>query len=79
MKERLLWDEYQICYQDLLNKTSKESAPWFIIPADDKLTSRLKVAEIIVETLQKYNFKEPELPQKYKAEISNYKKQLGSE
>ncbi|WP_372794169.1 PPK2 family polyphosphate kinase [Lutibacter sp.] len=79
LKERLLWDEYQFCYQDLLNKTSKENAPWFIIPADDKLTTRLKVAEIIVETLKNYNFKEPELPQKYKAEISNYKKQLGSE
>ncbi len=79
LKERLLWDEYQFCYQDLLNKTSKENAPWFIIPADDKLTTRLKVAEIIVETLKSYNFKEPELPQKYKAEISNYKKQLGSE
>jgi len=76
LKERKLWDEYQVCYQDLLNKTSKEDAPWFIIPADDKLTSRLKVAEIVVETLKKYNFKEPELPQKYKAEISNYKNQL---
>ena len=76
LKERKLWDEYQFFYQDLLNKTSKENAPWFVIPADDKLTSRLKVAEIVVETLNKYNFKEPELPQKYKAEISNYKNQL---
>ena len=79
LKERKLWDEYQFCYQDLLNKTSKECAPWFIIPADDKLTTRLKVAEIIVETLDKYNFKEPELPQKYKIEIGNYKKQLENE
>jgi len=76
LKERKLWDEYQFFYQDLLNKTSKENAPWFVIPADDKHTSRLKVAEIIVETLKKYNFKEPELPQKYKVEISNYKSQL---
>jgi len=68
-----------MCYQDVLNKTSKECAPWFIIPADDKLTTRLKVAEIIVETLDKYNFKEPELPQKYKIEIGNYKKQLENE
>lgn len=79
LKERKLWDEYQFCYQDLLNKTSKEHAPWFVIPADDKLTTRLKVAEIVVETLKKYDFREPELPQKYKEEVGNYKKQLESE
>ena len=53
LKERKLWDEYQFCYQDLLDKTSKECAPWFVIPADDKRTSRLRVAEIIVKTLKK--------------------------
>ena len=79
LKERKLWDEYQYCYQELLNKTSKEHAPWFIIPADDKPTARLLVAQTILETLKKYNFKEPELPKKYKIEIENYKKQLESE
>lgn len=79
LKERKLWDEYQFCYEDLLNKTSKEQAPWFVIPADDKSTSRLLVAQTILETLEKYNFQEPELPQKYKLEINNYKKQLESE
>ena len=77
--ERKLWNEYQFCYQDLLNKTSKVHAPWFVIPADDKPTARLLVADIIVETLKKYNFKEPELPEKYKLEIENYKAQLASE
>jgi len=79
LKERKLWDEYQYCYQELLNKTSKEHAPWFIIPADDKPTSRLLVAKIILKTLKKYNFKEPKLPQKYQVEIENYKKQLENE
>ena len=79
LKERKLWDEYQFCYQDLLNKTSKENAPWYIIPADDKSTARLLVAETILETLETYNFKMPELPQKYQVEIENYKKQLESE
>ncbi|MFO7673873.1 MAG: polyphosphate kinase 2 family protein [Lutibacter sp.] len=79
LKERKLWNEYQFCYQDLLNKTSKVHAPWFVIPADDKPTARLLVANIIVETLKKYNFKEPDLPEKYRLEIENYKAQLASE
>ncbi|AMC12103.1 phosphate--nucleotide phosphotransferase [Lutibacter profundi] len=79
LKERKLWDNYQYCYQELLNKTSNENAPWFVVPADDKPTARLIVAETILETLQKYNFQKPELPQKYKVEVENYKKQLESE
>ncbi len=79
LKERKLWSDYQSCYQDLLNKTSKENAPWYIIPADDKPSARFLVANIIVETLKKYDFKEPELPEKYQLEIENYKEQLASE
>lgn len=76
LKERKLWDKYQFCYEDLLNKTSTENAPWFVIPADDKATARLIVAQTILNTLEQYNFMEPELPEKYKIEIENYKKQL---
>ncbi|WP_456424177.1 PPK2 family polyphosphate kinase [Lutibacter sp.] len=79
LKERKLWDKYQYCYQELLNKTSNENAPWFVVPADDKPTARLIVAQTILDTLKKYNFREPELPQKYKVEVENYKKQLESE
>tara|TARA_R110001583_G_scaffold119749_1_gene271063 strand:+ start:1617 stop:2465 length:849 start_codon:yes stop_codon:yes gene_type:complete len=79
LKERKLWDKYQFCYQELLNKTSTAHAPWFVIPADDKPTARLIVAKTILNTLEQYNFKEPELPDKYKVEIENYKSQLESE
>jgi PPK2 family polyphosphate:nucleotide phosphotransferase len=79
LKERQLWEKYQFCYQELLNKTSTENAPWFVIPADDKDTARLLISDIIIETLDNLNFKEPELPGKYKTEIGNYKKQLESE
>lgn len=79
LKERKQWDSYQYCYQELLNKTSTTHAPWFVIPADDKPTARLIVAQTILETLKKYNFKEPKLPQKYQKEIANYKEQLENE
>ena len=79
LKERKLWNNYQFCYQELLKKTSTAYAPWYVIPADHKPTARFLVADIIVETLKKYHFKEPELPEKYKDEIENYKAQLASE
>jgi PPK2 family polyphosphate:nucleotide phosphotransferase len=79
LKERKLWDTYQFCYEDLLNKTSKENAPWFVIPADDKPTVRLIFAEILLEELKKYNFKEPTLPAKMQAQVADFKEQLNNE
>ncbi|MDG1195593.1 MAG: polyphosphate kinase 2 family protein [Polaribacter sp.] len=78
LKERKLWDKYQYCYEDLLNRTSKENAPWFVIPADDKPTARLLLAEILLKNLKKYNFKEPTLPLKIVDQIDDFKAQLNN-
>jgi len=80
LKERKLWDEYQACYQDAINRTSKPHAPWFAIPADHKPTARYLVAEIIHETLKQYtDIKEPELDDDVKENLELYKKQLENE
>jgi len=80
LKERKLWNEYQFCYEDVLNRTSKKNAPWYIVPADDKPTARLIVAQTIYDILKSYtDIKEPVLPKKYQAEIENWKKELKGE
>ncbi|WP_339660962.1 PPK2 family polyphosphate kinase [uncultured Polaribacter sp.] len=79
LKERKLWDKYQFCYEDLLNRTSKENAPWFVIPADDKDSARCILAKILVKELKKYNFKEPTLSDKLVAQLDDFKAQLNKE
>lgn len=80
LKERKLWDKYQDCYEQVLNNSSKEHAPWFNIPADDKPTARYIVAKILYDTLKKYtDIVEPELPLKEKENINLYKSQLENE
>jgi PPK2 family polyphosphate:nucleotide phosphotransferase len=79
LKERKLWDKYQFCYQDLLNRTSKENAPWFIIPADDKPSARLILAKILLKELKKYDFKEPTLPSKIQSQVEAFKEELNNE
>lgn len=80
LKERKLWKKYMFCYEDLLNRTSKEHAPWYIIPADDKPTARLLVAKTILETLQQYkDMKYPEIDKKTKENLEIYKKELNNE
>jgi PPK2 family polyphosphate:nucleotide phosphotransferase len=80
LKERLLWDKYQKCYEDAINMTSKPHAPWFVIPADNKKAARVIVAAILQEELKKYkDIREPELDEKIKANLEEYKKQLENE
>ncbi|QTE22314.1 PPK2 family polyphosphate kinase [Polaribacter cellanae] len=79
LKERKLWDKYQDCYEDVLNRTSKENAPWFVVPADDKTSARLILAEILVEEFKKYDFKEPVLSKKVSHRIDEFKAQLNNE
>ncbi|WP_203256832.1 PPK2 family polyphosphate kinase [Hyunsoonleella ulvae] len=80
LKERKLWDEYQVCYEEAINKTSKPHAPWYMIPADDKPSARLIVAQILLDTLKQYDdIKEPELDDETKVNLDLYKAQLEGE
>lgn len=80
LKERKLWDPYQECYEDAINRTSKNHAPWFTIPADDKSTARYIVAKIMYETLKQYtDIEEPELEDKVKVNLELYKQELNNE
>ncbi|WP_191860308.1 polyphosphate kinase 2 family protein [Hanstruepera ponticola] len=80
LKERKRWDDYQFCYQDALNRTSKPHAPWYAIPADDKPTARYIVARILLDTLKTYkDIKEPELDDEIKANLESYRNQLKNE
>jgi PPK2 family polyphosphate:nucleotide phosphotransferase len=76
IKERGFWDDYMKYYEEILNKSSKENAPWYIIPADDKDMARYLVAKIMWEELQKYPVNEPVLSEKDKANFAMYKEQL---
>lgn len=80
LKERKLWNQYQIAYEEALNNTSKSQAPWFTIPADDKATARYIVAKILLDTLKTYkDIKEPDLDDDIKSRLNEYRKQLNEE
>jgi PPK2 family polyphosphate:nucleotide phosphotransferase len=80
LKERKLWDTYQSCYQDAINNTSTEKAPWYVIPADDKPSARYIVAKTIYDTLKTYkDIDEPELSDAIKANLTTYKNELENE
>ncbi len=80
LKERKLWDDYQVCYQDAIGRTTCDHAPWYVIPADNKDSARLIVASVMMEILRQYNdVVEPELADEIKENLEAYRAQLESE
>ena len=80
LKERKLWDKYQVVYEDALNRTSAAHAPWFTIPADNKPSARYIVASILYQSLKAYSdIKEPPLDDDIRARLEEYKAELNNE
>ena len=64
-------------YEEAINATSTDYAPWYVIPADDKGVARYIVAKTIWQELDKLkDIVEPELDEKVKANLEEYRKQL---
>jgi PPK2 family polyphosphate:nucleotide phosphotransferase len=51
VEERQYWDQYIAAYEEMLEATSTEYAPWFIVPADHKWMARTFVAEAITSAI----------------------------
>jgi len=61
IEERKRWNDYQQAYQECLEATSTEQAPWYVVPADHKWVTRAVVSRILVNTIQSLNLKYPEV------------------
>ncbi|MES2418885.1 MAG: polyphosphate kinase 2 family protein [Bacteroidota bacterium] len=79
LKERALWKSYMQAYEEAIQETSTEAAPWYIIPADKKWYSRVAISQVIEETLEKLNLKFPQLPKKEVDQLATLKQQLINE
>ncbi|MEM9562017.1 MAG: polyphosphate kinase 2 family protein [Actinomycetota bacterium] len=49
---RAKWEQYQKAFEEALEETSTDVAPWFIIPADRKWYRNLAISEILIQTLE---------------------------
>lgn len=52
LAERERWDDYQEAFREMLERTSTEWAPWYVIPANDKKFRNLLISTILVQTLE---------------------------
>jgi PPK2 family polyphosphate:nucleotide phosphotransferase len=60
LDDRALWPAYQRAYQLVLERTSTDTNPWYVVPADRKWYRNWAVGRLLLETLTELA---PRLPQ----------------
>lgn len=79
LAERGYWDEYMAAYEDALNATSTEWAPWYVVPADYKWVTRAVVADIVTSTIRGLDIHYPEVTAEQKKLLADARKKLEAE
>ena len=52
-RNRDKWPQYEEAIDEMLQKTSTENAPWYIIESNDKKYARIKTLRIVIKALEK--------------------------
>jgi len=77
--ERKYWDEYMKAYEEAIEATATEDAPWYILPADKKWFTRIAISTVILHTLKKMKMSYPALPDSERAKMEQVKAELQEE
>jgi PPK2 family polyphosphate:nucleotide phosphotransferase len=57
--ERELWPEYIEAYEEALEKTSTDHAPWYVIPSNAKWFRDLAISKIVGDTMEEMGMSPP--------------------
>jgi PPK2 family polyphosphate:nucleotide phosphotransferase len=76
VEERKFWKQYMRAYEKCLSATSTQHAPWYIVPADDKLNARLIVSRIVLDTVEGLELSYPKTTPGRRRELLLLRKKL---
>jgi len=76
IEERRQWKHYLKVYEACLSATSTATAPWHIVPADDKENARLIISRVILDTLKQLRMNYPEADKARRKELRSIRKLL---
>ena len=74
--ERENWDDYHRAYEDMLEHTSTDYAPWYVVPADNKWYTRLVVSEVMLDLFEQLDPHTPKLSKEEESQLEKWKKVL---
>jgi PPK2 family polyphosphate:nucleotide phosphotransferase len=76
VKERAYWNEYMQAYEDTINATARKFAPWYVIPADDKMNMRLFCAQVLLNEMKNLDTCYPPVDAERKEKLQQFRKDL---
>lgn len=79
LKEREYWDKYITAYEDMLSNTSKECAPWILVPSNDKKIARAIVAYSVTSAISALKIEYPKVGKEDMEFLRKAKQHLESE
>ncbi|PKH08495.1 PPK2 family polyphosphate kinase [Planomicrobium sp. MB-3u-38] len=79
VEEREHWDDYQEIFEDMLNHTSTEHAPWYVLPADNEQYSRYIIAEVMNNLLSELDPQFPVISDEEQDKLNEYIEKLEAE
>jgi PPK2 family polyphosphate:nucleotide phosphotransferase len=79
LSERSKWLQYMQAYEEMLNNTSTQWAPWYVIPSDKKWVTHALISEIMVSQIEKLRLEYPVLGNEQKAALEEAKYKLEKE
>jgi len=79
IEERKLWPKYMAAYEEAIRETSRDDAPWYVVPADNKWFTRLVVAAAVVAALEKLKLEYPKVTGAALKDLDKARKALTAE
>jgi polyphosphate kinase 2 (PPK2 family) len=77
--ERRFWSDYMHAFEEAIRATASKSAPWYVVPADNKWFTRLVVAAAIVQVVEQLDLAYPKVDAKKKKELQTARAALSRE
>lgn len=60
LEDRKLWPEFMSAYETMVQRTSTEHAPWYVIPSDKRSERKAIITQMVRETLEAMNPQYPD-------------------
>lgn len=79
IEERKFWPQYIQAYEACMSATSTAFAPWYVVPADDKMNARLIISQIILNRFHALKMRPPEVDAKRQQELLAIRRRLAEE
>ena len=76
VRERSYWKQYMAAYEDMIRRTATSTAPWYVVPADNKWFTRAVVAAAVVDALASLDLHYPKLDAIKRRELARARREL---